>query len=89
MPPQFTRGQPIADAFDKKAFLAFATLKDHFEADETVLLRELIDAGYRVIPMTRLELDPYYLWKRFDKAPQKQVVRFDDLSQSCIYMNLQ
>lgn len=78
----------IADKFDKKPYLAFATLKDQFNDQEKTLLRGLIDAGYRVIPLTRLELDPYYLWKRFEGAPQKHVVSFDDLSQSSIYMNL-
>jgi hypothetical protein len=78
----------IADKLDKKPYLAFATLKDQFNDQEKDLLRGLIGNGYRVIPLTRLELDPYYLWKRFENAPQKHVVSFDDLSASSIYMNL-
>ncbi len=78
----------IADRFGRTPYLAFATLKDQFNDQEKALLQGLVDAGYRVIPLTRLELDPYYLWKRFEHAPQTHVVAFDDLSQSSIHMNL-
>jgi hypothetical protein len=47
-----------------------------------------VTAGYKVIALTRLELDPYFLHARFEKAPNKYAVSFADLSLNTIQLNL-
>ena len=85
---QVTRLKNLADRFEKKPHLAFATLKDEFSEGEKQLLRPLVEAGYKIIPMTRLELDPYDLYDRFDGTPYKYITGFSELSAACVAVNL-
>jgi hypothetical protein len=61
----------LADRFSQKPYLAFSTLKDQFSEADKVRFRDLAGRGYRVIALTREELDPYDLFDRFDQAPHK------------------
>lgn len=85
---QVTRLTDLADRFEKKPYLAFATLKDQFDDSEKQTLRILVEKGYKVIPMTRLELDPYDLYDRFDGTRYKYITGFQDLSAACVAVNL-
>lgn len=69
-------------------YLAFSTLKDAFSPTETATLRNLVDDKIPIIPMTRLELDPYHLYKRFEKLPTNQRYGFERFSKNLIDLNL-
>jgi len=78
----------LADRFNRKPFLAFTTLRDQFSEQDKVRLRELSKRGYKVIALTREEIDPYDLHDRFDKAPHKYAVGLRELSRNTIYLNV-
>lgn len=78
----------LADRFAVKPYLVFSTLKDEFSKDETQLLKGLVTDRYKVIALSRLELDPYHLYDRFENAPQKYTVNLHDLSVNTIHLNL-
>ena len=62
----------LADRFPRKPYLAFSTLKDRYSDADKARLRDLAGRGYRVIALTREELDPYNLFDRFfDQAPHR------------------
>ncbi|MCM2313913.1 MAG: hypothetical protein NDJ92_02010 [Thermoanaerobaculia bacterium] len=86
--PAVTKLKTLADKFERKPYLAVATLKDSFGGAEKALLREAVSKGYRVIPLTRLELDPYYLHERFAGTRHKYATRFCDLAEACVAVNL-
>jgi len=79
----------LADRFEVRPYLAFATLKDEFSDAEKSLLRDLVRREYRVIPLTRLELDPYDLYRRFENAPHKYPTNFSEFSESLVHVNLE
>ena len=78
----------LADRFERKPWLAFSTLKEAFSAAEKGLLNDLVARHYRVIALTRLELDPYDLHNRFAAAPHRYAVSFRDLSDNTRQLNL-
>ncbi len=78
----------VADAFEKRPHLVFATLRDAFGEGEKALLRKLVDNNYSIIALTRLELDPYDLHERFKDAPTKYAVTLEGLSRNTIALNL-
>jgi hypothetical protein len=78
----------LADRFERKPYLCLATLKDGFTSEERQLLRDLKTRGHRVIALTRLELDPHFLFHRFKTAPHKYAVSLDTLAESSSHMNL-
>ncbi len=83
-----TKMKELADKFPTKPYLAFATLKDSFSDAEKKLLRGLVENEYKVIALTREELDPYDLFDRFENAPHKYGVGFKELSENTIHLNL-
>lgn len=78
----------LADRFPRKAYLAFSTLKDRFSDADRARLRDLAGRGYRVIALTREELDPYDLFDRFDQAPHKYAVGLKELSENTLHLNV-
>jgi hypothetical protein len=86
--PKLERLTTIADKFSVKPFIAVTTLKDAFSDAEKQLLRGIVKKGYALIPLTRLELDPYDLHQRFEAASTGYVGGLADLSDSAIHVNL-
>lgn len=78
----------LADRFEPRPYIALATLKDQFSDDEKAMLRKFVDHGYRLLPLTRLELDPYDLHARFENAPQRYPVGLKELSQNLVHVNV-
>lgn len=78
----------LADRFDGGPYLAFSTLKDEFSDAEKGWLRQLSADGYKVIALTRQELDPYDLYKRFESTGRKYAVSLDDLSRNTLELNV-
>ena len=85
---KITRLAELAECFDPRPYIAFATLKEEFSDGEKKLLRILVDAGLRVLPFTRLELDPYDLHARFESAPRRFPVSFREMSESLMHVNM-
>ena len=82
------RTKELADRFGTRPFLAFSTLKDCYSEDEKARLRSLASAGYKVIALTREELDPYDLYQRFAEAPHKYGIGLKELSENTVSLNL-
>ena len=78
----------ISKQFPKKPFLSFTTLKEEFAKSEKNILKKLVDEGHSVIAMTRKEIDPYDLYERFKKAPNKYVHTLKDFSENTVHLNL-
>ncbi|HCC33436.1 MAG TPA: hypothetical protein DEQ28_05965, partial [Clostridiales bacterium] len=78
----------LADRFPRKPYLAFSTLKDRYSDAEKAHLRSLAGRGYKVIALTREELDPYALFDRFEQAPHKYAVGLEKLSRNTLHLNV-
>ncbi len=78
----------LADRFPRKPYLAFSTLKEHYSEADKIRLGNLAGQGYRVIALTREELDPYDLFDRFDQAPHKYAVGLSKLSENTLCLNV-
>ncbi|MCL4354061.1 hypothetical protein M1349_01150 [Patescibacteria group bacterium] len=78
----------IAKKFKDKPYIAFTTLKDKFSRSEIVLLKSVMKKGYYILPMTRLDLDPYDLYDRFSSLKNKYAVSLEDLSINFCSLNL-
>ena len=78
----------LADRFPRKPYLAFSTLKDRYSDAEKAHLRSLAGRGYKVIALTREELDPYALFNRFEQAPHKYAVGLEKLSRNTLHLNV-
>jgi hypothetical protein len=78
----------LADRFARKPYLAFSTLRDRYSDADRARLRDLSDRGYQVIPLTREELDPYDLYRRFEDAPHRYAVRLSDLADNALHLNV-
>ncbi len=78
----------LANRFPQKPYLAFSTLKDRYSDSDKARLRSLAERGYRVIALTREELDPYDLFDRFDQAPHKYAVGLKELSENTLHLNV-
>lgn len=76
-------------SLSRKPYLAFSTLKDRFSDAERKRLRDLVSRGYKVIALTREELDPYSLHKRFEELPRPYAVSIEDLSRNTIALNVE
>ena len=85
--PAIQRLLDLADQFGPKPFLAVATLKDSFSDAEKDVLRAAVEKHYRIIPLTRLELDPYDLHERF-ATRYKYAVSLEQLQEACVGVNL-
>ncbi|TFE67174.1 hypothetical protein A7Q09_01575 [Methylacidiphilum sp. Yel] len=85
---EVTKIAEIADRFRRKPYIAFSTLKDSYSDEEKRRIRTLVDRGYRVIALTREELDPYFLHKRFRELARPHPVSLDDLSKNTIALNV-
>ncbi len=78
----------LADQFDRRPYLSFSTLKDEFSDGEKEWLRALVRDGYKVIALTRQELDPYRLHRRFAGTRHPYAVSLDDLSRNTLALNV-
>jgi hypothetical protein len=78
----------IAEQFDNPPYIAFTTLKDELNPQEKGRIKRLINKGYRVIVLTRLELEPYDTFDRFENAPHKYAVSLSDLAENTQQLNL-
>ena len=78
----------IACRFKHKPYIAFSTLKDSFSDAERSRVRQLVDRGYRVIALTREELDPYDLHERFRALGRPFAVSLEDLSLNTTKLNI-
>jgi hypothetical protein len=78
----------LADRFPRKPYLAFSTLRDRYSDADKARLRDLAGRGYRVIALTREELDPYDLFERFNQAPHKYAVELKELSENTLHLNV-
>jgi hypothetical protein len=83
----------IVDRFGREfvkshVVLCFSTLKDTFSDSEKTLLRGLVDEGYEVVPLTRLELDPYDLFNRFAGLPNQYFQTLQQLGANTRKLNL-
>jgi hypothetical protein len=78
----------VADRFAEPPLMAFATLKDSFAADEKELLNQLVRDGYRLIPLTREELDPYGLHDRLAGRGHRYPFTLAELGKACREANL-
>lgn len=85
---KLSRLTALADKFSPKPYIAVSTLKDAFSDAEKGLLRDVVTKGYKLMPLTRLELDPYDLHKRFEAAPHKYAHRLSDSSENLIFLNI-
>lgn len=78
----------LADRFPRKPYVAFSTLKDRYSDADKGRLRSLAERGYRVIALTREELDPYDLFDRFEQAPHKYAMGLKELSENTLHLNV-
>ncbi|MCJ7727853.1 MAG: bifunctional 4-hydroxy-2-oxoglutarate aldolase/2-dehydro-3-deoxy-phosphogluconate aldolase [Actinobacteria bacterium] len=84
----FTKLSSISRKFSHKPYLCFSTLKDEFSFNEKKEINKLINKNFKIIAMTRLELYPYGLYKRFQNAPFKTPLDLDQLSKNTIKLNI-
>lgn len=78
----------IAEHFSKKPYIAFSTLKDRYSEEDQRRLRNLSNQGYRVIALTREELDPYDLYRRFRPFSYRPASRLQELSDNTLRLNV-
>lgn len=78
----------IGSKFSTKPYLCFATLKDKFSDLEKEQLKRVLKHGFGLIPLTRLDLDPYDLYDRFDSLKNKYAVTIEDLANNLCILNL-
>jgi len=88
---EFQKMTELSDRFSRhlsrKPYLAFSTLKEHFSTVEKEGLQDLVSRGYKVIALTREELDPYFL--RFRGLAHSYAVTLEDLSRNSIKLNVE
>lgn len=78
----------IGSKFEEKPYLCFATLKDKFSDKEIEQLKRVIKHGFGLIPLTRLDMDPYDLFDRFNSLKDKYAVTIEDFSMNLCSLNL-
>ena len=78
----------IGSKFEVKPYLCFATLKDKFSDNEKEELKRVLKHGFGLLPLTRLELDPYDLYDRFDSLKNKYAHTIEDFSFNLCSLNL-
>ncbi len=78
----------VSDRFPQRPYLTFSTLKDSYSNAEKTRLRGLAARGYRVIALTREELDPYDLVARFDQSSQLYARGLQKLSENTLRLNV-
>lgn len=80
----------VAKRLANKPYIAFTTLKDEFSNKEKKLLKSVIEAGFYIIPFSRMDIDPYDLYDRFRSKGIKDIyaVTLDDLSFNLSEVNL-
>lgn len=87
-PKEVTKTIKIAQSFKNKPYIAFTTLKDKFSDKEINLLKNVMKQGYYILPFTRLDLDPYDLYDRFNPLKNKYAVTLEDFSVNLCALNL-
>jgi len=78
----------LASRFQRKPYLAFSTLRDRFSNDDKKRLGDLVARGFRVIALTREELDPYDLHARFAGLPRRYRAKMGDLAENTDQLNI-
>lgn len=85
---EMRRTVELADRFTRKPYLAFSTLKDRYSDAERERLGDLVSRDYKVISLTREELDPYFLFDRFKDTPRKHAASLEDLAVGTVHLNV-
>lgn len=83
-----TKLMEVASRFEQKPYLCFATLKDEFSDKEIKQLKRVLKKGYGLIPLTRLDLDQYDMYDRFDALRDQYAVTIEDFANNLCYINL-
>lgn len=78
----------IGARFEKKPYLCFVTLKDKFSDQEIEQLKRVLRKGFGLIPLTRLDLDPYDMYDRFSSLRDQYAVTIEDFSNNLCSLNL-
>lgn len=78
----------VADSFEDSPIITFTVLKDELSESEKNRIRSLIVEGYKVIILTRKELEPYDLFDRFDSLPHQYGSSLSDLQTNTQTLNL-
>jgi hypothetical protein len=83
----------ICDRFEEEfekehLVLCFGTLHDSFTEAEKGLLKDLGQQGYNVMPLTRQELDPHDLFRRFEGMPHQFGMTLGRLAENTRKLNL-
>lgn len=84
----FKRMIEVAERFPVKPYLSFSTLRDSFSDKEKKEINNLSRKGFQIITLTRQELDPYDLFKRFDKLKDKYAVTLEGFAHNTRILNL-
>lgn len=78
----------IGSKFTPKPYLCFATLKDKFSDNEKAEFKRVLKQEFGLILLTRLELDPYDLYDRFNSLKEKHAVTIKDFAFNVCSLNL-
>jgi len=69
-------------------YAGIRTLKDEFSNYEKKEIKKLIEKGFQVIALTRLETDPYDLYDRFKNLSYKYPRTLKEFSRNTIELNI-
>lgn len=78
----------VAEMFKDPPYIAFVTLKDQLNQQEKDRIKRLVNKGFSVIVLTRNDLEPYDLFKRFASTPHKYAHSLSDLAENTQQLNL-
>lgn len=84
----FTKMINLWKHFKTKPILCFSVLKDEFTEKEKKLIISTQKKGFKVIPLTRKELDPYDLHNRFSWLRNQHPLKIDELIKNLVELNL-
>lgn len=71
-----------------KPILCFSTLKDEFSAKEQRLLKWVISLWFLILPLTRLDMDHYDSYERFEHSKHPYPVNIRELAENLYSLNL-
>lgn len=78
----------IASRMEKKPMLCFSALREDFSDEEKKEFKKLTKKGYKVIALTRKELDPYSLHERFKEPNSRYHESLESLQQCSYWANV-
>ena len=77
----------IAKRFKEKPIIAITTLKDEFSSEEKELFKKVLKEGFYLMPMTRQDIDPYWLDKRFKKLRNRYSSNLETIGVNLCQVN--